>query len=81
MDEFVSGVATFPDTATRILCIRLVGALPHTHCVLLSYHSPCALLTVKITDSGKLCIPGQVCLLSRYSLVGTHVDVRLEIEE
>ena len=29
---------------------------------------------------GTLCIPGQVCLLSRYSLVLTYV-VRLEIEQ
>ena len=35
---------------------------------------------VKIMDSGTLCIPGQVCLLSRYSLVLTCVAC-LEIEE
>ena len=35
---------------------------------------------VKITGSGTLCIPGQVCLLSRYSLVLTCVAC-LETEE
>ena len=34
---------------------------------------------VKITASGRLCIPGQVCLLKSV-LVGTHVVVRLEID-
>ena len=29
-------------------------------------------ISVKVMDSGTLCIPGQVCLLSRYSLVLTH---------
>ena len=34
---------------------------------------PTPSLLVMITDSGTLSIPGQVCLLSRYSLVYSHV--------